>query len=96
MLSALRFLAATAFDALARVSFPAADELYEQGRRRRPAAELTLLDEMADHLGVIRAQLEDIRNLLLAQQPPPCNCNSTVPGFHTFDCPASPYPQAAK
>ncbi|WOF19864.1 hypothetical protein IHV82_03970 [Mycobacterium avium] len=95
MINALRWLAAAAFDALAHIAYPAADAIWEE-RRRRPDAELILLDEMADHLGVIRAQLEDIRNLLLARQPPPCNCNSTVPGFHTFDCPASPYPQPDK
>lgn len=68
MLTALRVLAAAGFDALAYLSYPAADELWNQ---RRPAAELTLLDEIADHLGVIRAQLEDIRNLIASAAPGP-------------------------
>lgn len=99
MLTALRVLAGAAFDALAYVSYPAADELYEETRRRgRPHAELTLLDEMADHLGTIRAQLEDIRNLLQQQNSlalglpglndPLCLCVKPYPGYHEVGCPA--------
>lgn len=62
MINALRWLAAQAFDALARISYPAADERWNDAGR--PLALLTVLDEIADHAGVIRAQLEDIRNLL--------------------------------
>lgn len=98
MINALRTLAAAGFDALAHIAYPAADAIWEE-RRRRPDAELTLLDEMSDHLGVIRAQLEDIRNLLQQQNslalglPPVCNCNTPVPGFHVWDCPADRSPK---
>lgn len=68
MINALRTLAAAGFDALAQITTPVADAIWDEARRR-PHAELTLLDEIADHLGVIRAQLEDIRNLIAA-----CNC----------------------
>ncbi|WP_459979838.1 hypothetical protein, partial [Mycobacterium avium] len=68
MIGALRWLAANAFDALAHISYPAADRLWADAARR-PVAELTLLEEIADHAGVIRAQLEDIRNLIASAAP---------------------------
>lgn len=96
ILTALRTLAAAGFDALARISYPAADERWNEAGR--PLALLTVLDEIADHAGVIRAQLEDIRNLLHQQSvalglPPVCNCNTPVPGFHVWDCPADRSPK---
>lgn len=99
MINALRTLASAAFDALAEFTSPVADAIWDEARRRRPLAELTLLEEIADHAGTIRAQLEDIRNLLQQQNslalglPPVCNCNTPVPGFHVWDCPADRSPK---
>lgn len=70
IINALRTLAAAGFDALAQITSPVADAIWDEARRR-PHAELTLLDEIADHLGVIRAQLEDIRNLIASAAPGP-------------------------
>lgn len=102
MINALRWLAAAAFDALAHIAYPAADAIWEE-RRRRPDAELILLDEMADHLGVIRAQLEDIRNLIAsaapshgallddaAEGPPPRSGSVPAGGARLDECPICP------
>lgn len=104
IINGLRALAAAGFDALAHISYPAADELYEEARRRRPLAELTLLEEIADHAGTMRAQLEDIRNLLQQQSTalglsPVCSCGYAYKrsGRHTAACPASIFdPQPTK
>ncbi|BCP29570.1 hypothetical protein [Mycobacterium intracellulare] len=69
MINALRTLASAAFDALAEFTSPVADAIWDEARRRRPLAELTLLEEIADHAGTIRAQLEDIRNLIASAAP---------------------------
>lgn len=68
MITALRTLAAAGFDALAQFTTPVADAIWDEARRR-PAAEVTLLDEIADHAGAIRHLLEDIRNLIASAAP---------------------------
>lgn len=68
MITALRTLAAGGFDALAQFTTPVADAIWEEARRR-PAAEVTLLDEIADHAAAIRHLLEDIRNLIASAAP---------------------------
>ncbi|WP_104182750.1 hypothetical protein [Mycobacterium avium] len=68
MITALRTLAAGGFDALAQFTTPVADAIWEEAHRR-PAAEVTLLDEIADHAAAIRHLLEDIRNLIASAAP---------------------------
>lgn len=65
-------LASRAFDALARITYPAADEMWDAATRRQrddeeqlgPSSEVTYLDEIAGHLAAQTPLLEDIRNLL--------------------------------
>lgn len=78
MITALRTLAAAGFDALAQFTTPVADAIWDEAHRR-PAAEVTLLDEIADHAAAIRHLLEDIRNLIAsgAGHPNPCLCAET-------------------
>lgn len=95
MIGALRYLAAVGFDAVSAVTGPVADAIWDEARRRRrPLAELTLLEEIADHAGVIRAQLEDIRNMMqLAAPATPviCTCGYAWKrsGVHVPGCPAA-------
>lgn len=94
MIGALRYLAAAGFDVLAAFTGPVADAIWDEARRRRPLAELTLLEEIADHAGVIRAQLEDIRNLLQQVAPATpviCTCGYAWKrsGAHVPGCPAA-------
>lgn len=102
IINGLRALAAAGFDALAQFTAPVADAIWADARRR-PLAELTLLEEIADHAGTMRAQLEDIRNLLQQQNSlalglpglsgltPVCSCGYAYKrsGRHTAACPAS-------
>lgn len=68
MIAALRTLASAAFDTLAEITAPVADAIWDEAHRR-PAAEVTLLDEIADHAAAIRHLLEDIRNLIASAAP---------------------------
>lgn len=78
-INALCTLASHAFDALAKISYPAADAMWNAAPRRDDedtagsSSEITYLDEIAGHLAAQTPLIEDIRNLLNHRAGAPVN-----------------------
>lgn len=68
MIAAFRYLAAAGFDALAEITTPVADAIWDEARRR-DIDELAALHEVAAHAAACRHLLEDIRNLIASAAP---------------------------